>query len=281
MARRGARTASSREALPSLQLGLALDVRPPELHFRREREWPAAAPAPRVLTPVANRLGLMLRERVQRHGRDVQRLTLTASSSQWAQTRREDREYVVDLHWRALDDVPLALVALLSAIAGEGFPRYFSEWMSARVSPDDVYARKAGPSERREARNNLAERLLVVANYLEDRTAANEVTIGWGRTSSRGGGHSVRLGVMRTRERHIVIHPVLDHPFVPPYVLDGVVFHELCHWIAPPLGASEAEQRREHRIHHREFRALEARYPHRDQSDLWIRENLPWILANA
>lgn len=281
MARRSARSASSRDALAPLQLGLPLDVRPPELHFRREREWPAFAPTPRDLTPIANRLGLLLRERVQRHGRDIRRLTLTASASQWAQTRREDREYLVDLHWRALDDVPLTLIALLSAISGDGFPRHFSEWMSMRVSPDDVYARKPGSSERRPARTDLVERLASVAGYLADPEQAAALSIGWGRTSSRGGGHSVRLGVMRTRERHIVVHPVLDHPFVPHYVLDGVVFHELCHWVAPPLSSVEAELRRDHRIHHREFRALEARYPLRDQSDLWIRENLTWILANA
>jgi hypothetical protein len=281
MARRSARTATSRDAIQGLQLGLALDVRPPELFFRREREWPRAAPSPRLLTPVANRLGLLLRERLNRHNHDVDRLTITASASQWAQTRREGHAYSVDLHWRALDEVPLTLASLLAAVSGAGFPRSFSERMSELVGPDDVYARRRTAAEARVSHNDLDARLLDVARHLPDPAPAAVLTIGWGRTSGGSAGRSIRLGVMRTREKHIVVHPVLDQPSVPSYVLDGVVFHELCHWVAPPLTAAEAESRRDHRVHHREFRALESCYPLRDQADTWIRENLTWILANA
>jgi len=128
----------------------------------------------------------------------------------------------------------------------------------------------------------LAARLYAVAGCLEDPTASDALSIDWGRRSPvRGQRRSLRLGSLRASERHITVHPVLDIPLVPRYVLDGVVYHELCHWVAPPLDARAARAQRTHRIHHRAFRALEARFPFAERVDTWIEENITWLIANA
>lgn len=86
---------------------------------------------------------------------------------------------------------------------------------------------------------------------------------------------------MRPDTGELVVHPVLDNERVPDYVTDFIVFHELCHHVSPPLTLAQARRRGEHRIHHRHFRALEARCPYVDESTLWVRQHLDWLLSNA
>jgi len=150
---------------------------------------------------------------------------------------------------------------------------------------------RRGPGRRRRAirldpvgrTRHLGDVLDRVAGWLDDPSAKHGVTIGWGRWSADTGRpqRSLRLGRLRPDTGDLVLHPVLDHERVPESVTDFIVFHELCHHVAPPLTPAQARRRGEPRIHHGHFRALEARCPHVDESRLWVRRNLEWLLDNA
>lgn len=111
--------------------------------------------------------------------------------------------------------------------------------------------------------------------YFEGRLAAG---ITWGKSSvsSRCGrrrGASLQLGSYSYEDRLIRIHRVLDHPEVPRYVVEAVVFHEMLHADMPP------EIRGGKRLFHTpEFRRRERQYRNLTRAERWIGENMPALL---
>ena len=97
--------------------------------------------------------------------------------------------------------------------------------------------------------------------------------ITWGTRRRRPGRIRVRLGSYCPRSKVIRINPVLDRAFVPPYVLESVVYHEMVHHF---IGM----QKKNGRLlsHHRAFREMEQSFPFWGKARLWIKENLPRLL---
>jgi hypothetical protein len=76
---------------------------------------------------------------------------------------------------------------------------------------------------------------------------------------------TLTLGHWDARARMVRVHPVLDHPDVPDYFLDFILFHELAH---ARVGARVDRAGR--RMHHtREFYQEEARYPRLREAEQW------------
>ena len=111
--------------------------------------------------------------------------------------------------------------------------------------------------------------------YFEGRVAAG---ITWGKSSiaSRCGRRrsaSLQLGSYSYEDRLIRLHRVLDHPEVPRYVVEAVVFHEMLHADMPP------EIRGGKRLFHTpEFRRRERQYRNLTRAERWIGENMPELL---
>jgi hypothetical protein len=111
--------------------------------------------------------------------------------------------------------------------------------------------------------------------YFEGRLAAG---ITWGKSSvaSRCGRRrsaSLQLGSYSYEDRLIRIHRVLNHPEVPRYVVEAVVFHEMLHADMPP------EIRGGKRLFHTpEFRRRERQYRNLTRAERWIGENMPALL---
>ncbi|MBI1292663.1 hypothetical protein GC173_15720 [bacterium] len=135
-------------------------------------------------------------------------------------------------------------------------------------------ARAAGPSRAirgtaRGRRFNLEERAAIINR--RHFGGALQYRIIWGRPLRAGRRqHHVTLGTWNLRQRIIRIHPMLDMPGVPSYMVDFVIYHEMCH-IAVPSQASDTG-----RMHHHtpEFRALERRYPLFTRAMAWEKR---WI----
>lgn len=84
--------------------------------------------------------------------------------------------------------------------------------------------------------------------------------ITWGRAPrrrSRGPRRSIRFASWNEEQRVIRVHPALDQSWVPLEFLRYLVYHELCHAVAKPTEGGGGKRR----IHHPEFRHLEAQYP--------------------
>lgn len=92
------------------------------------------------------------------------------------------------------------------------------------------------------------------------------VTWGYRRIGTK---RSIRLGSYSDRTGVIRVNPVLDRPFVPFYVLDAVLYHEMIHH---SLGAEEHHGRRV--THHKAFKETEKKFRHRHRADSWIKHNL-------
>jgi predicted metal-dependent hydrolase len=70
-----------------------------------------------------------------------------------------------------------------------------------------------------------------------------------------------RLGGYRSDQKRIVISRLLDHPRVPRYFLEFVLYHEMLHVLLP--GATGNGRTRHH---HSRFRAMEQAFPHYERA---------------
>jgi hypothetical protein len=111
--------------------------------------------------------------------------------------------------------------------------------------------------------------------YFEGRLVAG---ITWGKSavSSRCGRRrsaSLQLGSYSYEDRLIRLHRVLDHPEVPRYVVEAVVYHEMLHADMPP----EMHNGKRY-FHTPEFRRRERLYRNLTRAERWIGENMPALL---
>ncbi len=102
------------------------------------------------------------------------------------------------------------------------------------------------------------------------------VPVGWGRAASSAR-RGLRLGSYDPDARCVRIHPVLDQPAVPRYVVAFVVFHELLHHLHPPR--REASGRMVH--HGPAFRAKELAHPDYEAIHAWERAHIAALVTSA
>lgn len=101
-----------------------------------------------------------------------------------------------------------------------------------------------------------AELGFVKSAYFED---PPEATITWGQAGKarRRKRRSIRFGSWVESDKLVRIHPLLDQKWIPQDFIRYIIYHELCHAVAKPLSHGGGH----YRIHHPEFKRLEAHYP--------------------
>jgi hypothetical protein len=72
----------------------------------------------------------------------------------------------------------------------------------------------------------------------------------------------------------IRIHPLLDQPFVPRYVVETIVFHEMLHQLIPRQRVNGRW-----RVHPPAFRLQERRFPYYRQAKQWQHRHLARLLG--
>ena len=99
--------------------------------------------------------------------------------------------------------------------------------------------------------------LTTLFNCLNDEYFGNKVEaqIEWGKGYRRGSRRSFRFGSYDIKKKRIRINPALKQEFVPHYVLELTVFHEMCHQFVPPI-----KSKGKWRFHHQEFKKKEREY---------------------
>ena len=111
------------------------------------------------------------------------------------------------------------------------------------------------------------------ASFFHDACAAR---ITWGHAGRRRYRRSIQLGVYRSQERLISIHPSLDQAFVPRFYVTWIVYHEMLHDV---FGIAVSGRRRS--MHPPEFGALEQTYPEYQRCKDWEHANLSRLLQYA
>lgn len=95
----------------------------------------------------------------------------------------------------------------------------------------------------------------------------------WGRAGSQRRVASREFGSYIFEDRLIRIHPVLDQAWIPPYVVESVLFHEMCHQFCP-------EKKLAGRVltHTPEFRHKEREYAQFAEAEAWLNQHLKRLL---
>jgi hypothetical protein len=199
-------------------------------------------------------------------------LTLTDNRATLVSFRRKPEELRVRIHHLFLD-APEDLVRAIAAFVGR-------EDVRAKAVLE-AYAREQRARVRRTRRPGaplksrgqcfdlraIYERLN--ATYFEGHIQAD---IGWARRPGHKRRKTIRLGVYDARLKEIRVHPALDQPHVPAFVVDAIVFHAMLHQLFPEEpGALHPE-------HPPEFLERERAFPLLEAARRWQREHLRSLL---
>lgn len=240
----------------------------PRVAFSGARAWPRDIPSVAALRPDAERLA----QRVAASDATprLAGVLVNRNRRRMLSVHPDGRWFELRVCWRLLPHADAVADAVTHWQRRGAFPSSLQDVIHA-LEPAPAVS-PSGPAKG--STYDLARVLTAARAFVpefEDTTA--DVQAVWSRRST-GARTSLRLGSVRAGESVIRVHPTLDRGSVPEYVVHMVVYHELCHVIAPPLSRRDARIAGEpHRIHHRAFRALEARYPHLEEANRWVRDN--------
>lgn len=94
--------------------------------------------------------------------------------------------------------------------------------------------------------------------------------LGW--SPARAGRCGITWGTHREMPEGplILVNAILDAPDIPNFVVEHILWHEICHQVAPPEQGSGNKRA----IHNREFKKLEGRYPRLEIAERWEKENV-------
>jgi predicted SprT family Zn-dependent metalloprotease len=109
--------------------------------------------------------------------------------------------------------------------------------------------------------------------YFDDKINA---TVKWGRDVKTQNKSGFRYGSYDENKKLIRVHPRLKQDFVPIYVLELTVYHEMCHQFAPPYKKNGSWQ-----SHHPEFKRKEKEYQKFKDARNWEKNNWHKLLLPA
>ena len=95
------------------------------------------------------------------------------------------------------------------------------------------------------------------------------LTITWYGKAHQRNRSRVTFGLYHDPLKLIKINRLLDSPSYPDYLISYVVYHEMLHEVCP----SYFDENGVHRIHNKEFKALEMNYRHYSVALEWIKNN--------
>ena len=194
-------------------------------------------------------------------------LTLTDNRATLVSFRRRPEELRVRIHHLFLG-APETVVRAIAAFVGREDAR-------AKDALEE-YARQQGARVRRtrkpgaplKSRGQCFELRVIYerlnATYFEGHIQAD---IGWARKPGHKRRKTIRLGVYDARLREIRIHPALDQPHVPAFVVEAIIFHAMLHQLFPEEPGSR------HPSHPPEFLERERAFPLLEAAQRWQREH--------
>jgi hypothetical protein len=207
-------------------------------------------------------------------------LTLTDNTRSMITVRWRKGACVVRLHQMFLDaaeDVLRALAAFIRrpSVRHKSLLRAFIKNHEETIRPAKAPVKPRTPRLRPQGKH------VDLSDYFQ---RLNEVYFGgrlgcaitWGKRNRGRRPRSIRLGSYWPDKRIIRIHPVLDSPVVPAFVIEEVIYHEMLHH---ELGMVRLNGRV--LSHHRAFKVKEKAFPHSAGAREWIRKNLSWLLSRA
>jgi hypothetical protein len=103
-----------------------------------------------------------------------------------------------------------------------------------------------------------------------------DARITWGKSNHQRKRSGLQLGSYDPETNLIRIHPALDVPWVPRYVMESLLYHEMLHWLFRPRQAGARRV-----VHGKAFRAAEVAHPYFDRAQKWVQTNLDRLLRGT
>ena len=121
--------------------------------------------------------------------------------------------------------------------------------------------------------HDLDKALRVVLPLLE-KPIKKMPKVGW--SPVRVGIRGITWGTHREMPKGnlILVNAVLDASDIPPYVVEHIVWHEICHEVLQPENGSNGRRR----VHSTTFREMEHRYPKARQAEKWELNNVAMLI---
>jgi predicted metal-dependent hydrolase len=203
-------------------------------------------------------------------------VTITDNSHAMIMVRWSNPGYTVRLHHMFLEANPQVLKALAGFIGKRS--RRPSSILRDFVTAHAEKIKRAPARMRRTAVRTAGRYFdlreifaLVNREYFNGQV---DCRISWGTRTRVRPRCSIRLGTYSEQTKTIRVNPHLDQSFVPRYVLEGIVYHEMLHQL---LGTIPVKGRKV--AHSAAFRRLEARYPYHGQVQAWIKTHRDRLLG--
>lgn len=209
-------------------------------------------------------------------------LTLTDNQHAMLRVRRDPGIWEIRAHHLFVDADAVTIKAILTLgqdrrsearakLARDVILRFATERADQGAAPSAAKVRL----KTRGQTHDLAALYAALCAALPPEAAGLSITWGrWGRRDAQQ--RHVRLGSYEPLRRLIRIHPALDQPAAPAWVVSFVIFHEILHHLFP----SQREGGR--LIHHSAtFRAAEERHPDHARYQQWTRDHLWGLLASS
>jgi predicted SprT family Zn-dependent metalloprotease len=205
-------------------------------------------------------------------------LTFTDNTRSMISVKYKDQGYRVRLHHMFLDADESVLKSLADYISGN-LSRVKKRLKAFIKTHEGKIRRAAGSPRKRRSVIRPRGRYFHLQEAFDGLNrqyfgGGADCAVTWGNRRKRSGRRSVRLGSYSRAQNIIRINPLLDRAFVPPYVVEDVLYHEMVHH---HLGAEKRNGRRLY--HHEDFRNMEEKFIHRDKARHWLKENLSRLLA--
>jgi len=202
-------------------------------------------------------------------------LTITDNSLSMITVRWSNPGYKVRLHHMFLEADPPVLKALAGFIGKRS--RRASPIIRQFVAANSGKIKRAAPRPRRTV-PRTAGRYFDLGEVFarvnrEYFAGAVDCGVSWGSNRPARSRCTIRLGTYSEQTRTVRVNPRLDRGFVPRYVIEGIMYHEMLHHL---LGTTLVRGRKV--AHSPAFRRLESRYPHHARVHAWIKAHRDRLL---
>jgi len=228
----------------------------------------------------SSQIGLLMESRLRELLDTPMSLTLTDNTRSMITVRWKNGACMVRIHQmflHAAEDVLQALAAFIGrpSVRHQHLLRAFIRNHEGMIRSARVPLRRRTPQLCAEGKyvdlRGYFQRLNEL--YFSGRLGC---AITWGTRKRGRRPRTIRLGSYCTDKSLIRIHPVLDSPTVPAYVIEDVLYHEMLHH---ELGMVQSKGRV--LSHHPLFKAKEKAFPHSARARDWIQKNLSWLRTQA
>jgi hypothetical protein len=105
---------------------------------------------------------------------------------------------------------------------------------------------------------------------LNDSQFDNRLTsfLRWGQYGSKTSYHTTFLDEQNSEHHLITIAGLYNHPSIPQFAIESVMYHEMLHIHAPPIINKSRRT-----VHHKEFKALEKKFIHFEKWQNWLKND--------